>query len=71
MVILSVVALSATTIQQPIRAQQQLQQNEQPQVQEIQNDSTAILRSESHALNTIFKQVENSVIQVTRTVPRS
>jgi S1-C subfamily serine protease len=69
MVILSAVALSFTAIQQPIKAQQQLQQNEQPQVQQIQNDSTAILRSESHALNTIFKQVENSVIQVTRTVP--
>ena len=68
-IILSVVALSATTTQQPIMAQQQLQQNEQPQIQQIQNDSTAILRSESHALNSIFKQVENSVIQVTRTVP--
>ena len=52
-----IVLSSLVTFQYPARAQSQQQQK------------LAMLKTQDHSLNILFKRVENSVVQVTRKIP--
>jgi S1-C subfamily serine protease len=63
--------LALLTSQYPVMAQQQQQQQQQQQNSTAVDVVSAKDNESSLSLNSIFKQVENSVVQITRKVPPS
>ena len=70
-IIFVLAAMSVLASQYPIVAAQQQQQNST--VEDMASDASSADSSEANSLslNSIFKQVENSVVQITRKVPPS
>ena len=59
------------TFQHPVMAQQQQQQQQNSTVADVVSAKEEEKGGDSLSLNSIFKQVENSVVQITRKVPPS
>jgi S1-C subfamily serine protease len=71
LVAVMVALLALLTYQYPVMAQQQQQQQQQQQNSTVVDVIPAKDNESSLSLNSIFKEVENSVVQITRKVPPS